>query len=188
MEDGSSLCRFMDSASHGLPYPEESLGRFSAPPISYTDARGRDIEIHVYDDDFETLVALCHDVTPNGASPRLPPPTDERIRTWLASIATRGYSVVAWHADKPVGHAMLVEDESDEYELAVYVRDGYRRAGTGTKLVCAVFGVGQRHGIKQVWLFVNRWNRGAMALLQPYRDAAERKLVGKSEYKFAIRL
>ena len=178
----------MGNVSHEVPYPEESLGRFLVPPISYTDTRERDIEICVYDDDFESLVALCHDVMPNGGSPRLPPSTDERIRTWLTSITTRGYSVVAWHVDKPVGHAMLVNDESDEYELAVYVRDGYRRAGTGTKLVCAVFGVGQRHGIKQVWLLVNRWNRGAMALLQPYRDAAERKLVGKSEYEFTIRL
>jgi GNAT superfamily N-acetyltransferase len=178
----------MDSASHDLLYPEESLGRFSAPPISYTDARGRDIEIHVCDDDFESLVALCHHVTPNGASPRLPPPTDERIRTWLASIATRGYSVVAWHADKPVGHAMLVKDEPDEYELAVYVRDGYRRVGTGTKLVCAVFGVGQQYGVERVWFLVDRWNRAAMTMFQPYRDTVERKLVGKSEYTFAIRL
>lgn len=178
----------MGSASHDLPYPEESLGRFSAPPISYTDARGRDIEIHVYDDDFESLVALCHDVTPNGASPRLPPPTDERIRTWLASIATHGYSVVAWHADKPVGHAILVKDEPNEFELAVYVRDGYRRAGIGTVLIQAVFGLGQQHGVEQVWFLVDRWNRAAMTMFQPYRDAAEQELVSKSEYTFAIRL
>ena len=178
----------MGTVSHVVPYPEESLGRFAAPPIAYTDTRGRDIEIHAYDDDFERLVALCHDVTPNGGSSRLPPSTDEHIRTWLASVLTRGYSVVAWHADKPVGHAMLVNDEPDEYELAVYVRNGYRRAGTGTKLVCAVFGVGQQHGVERVWFLVDRWNRAAVTLFQPYRDAAERKLVGKSEYEFAIRL
>jgi len=77
-------------------------------------------------------------------------------------------NVVAEHEDTPgtelVGHATLVPDGEEAYELAIFVLSRYQNAGIGTSLITGLLGAGQRQGVERVWLTVERWNNAAIAL------------------------
>ena len=151
-------------------FPESPAGPFEPPPIAFEDEEGHEIELRAHggddgnDGERESLVEMYLDFDPSDRAQGIPPSKESRIRDWLDTIlAGDCLNVIAWHGDRAVGHATIVPD-GDAYELAIFVLQGYQGAGIGTHLIRALLGHGDRNGVEQVWLTVERWNRPAVGL------------------------
>lgn len=149
-----------------ISYPDEPVGGFPAPPRVVTDSEEREITIQELED-VELLVEMYLDFDPEDRAQGIPPGTEERIRDWLDAVTDGDcYNVVARHEGQPVGHVMLVPDQTGAYELAIFVLQAYQGAHIGTELVRTVLGLAQQEGIERVWLTVERWNKPACRLYE----------------------
>ncbi len=173
-------------------YPDEVAGPYDPPPRSFEDSGGREIRVHTYgegpvDDESEALVEMYVGYDPEDRAQGIPPTGEETVREWLETILDPGSTnVVAWHGNRAIGHATLVPDGTDAYELAIFVLAGYQSAGIGTRLIEALLGAGREEGIDRVWLTVERWNTPAVNL---YRKVGfEAAGNGSFEMEMAARL
>ncbi|SEW13741.1 GNAT family N-acetyltransferase [Halobacterium jilantaiense] len=174
-------------------YPDEVAGAFPEPPVSFTDGEGRDLEVRGFETvDEETaavdaLVAMYDDFDPSDRAQGVPPVGEDRVRDWLDTLLEQdGFDVVAWHGDEVAGHATLVPDDGETYELAIFVHQTYQGAGIGTRLIEALLGHAQANGAELVWLSVERWNRPAVALYE--KVGFETASAESFEMEMAIRL
>lgn len=147
-------------------YPDESVGSFPSPPATFTDGEDREIRIRESGPDgVDALADMYEGFNPADRAQGIPPIDPEAIRDWLEVIVSEdSVSVVAAHDDRLVGHAILVPDRQDGYELAIFILAEYQGAGIGTELLAHLLGAGQDAGIERVWLTVERWNDAAIAL------------------------
>ena len=160
-------------------YPEESVGGFPAPPATFEDREGRELEVRALDEtdeaDVDALVEMYTQFHPEDRAQGIPPSGEKRIRDWLEPIFAGGVNVVVWHGDELVGHATLVpevdapdpeEFDDIEWELAIFVLREYQGAGIGTTLLEHLLGYASEQGIETVWLTVERWNNAAIAVYE----------------------
>lgn len=149
-------------------YGEPVDTEFPTPPRQVTDKEGRELELRrVTDDDIEALVEMYLRFDPTDRAQGIPPSDEPKIRNWLDIVlADQALNIVAWHDADAVGHAMLVADEDETYELAIFVQQRYQNAGIGTALMRTTLGGAQQHGIERIWLSVERWNNPAIALYE----------------------
>lgn len=151
-------------------YPDEPAGEFPRPPLSFEDREGRQVEIRALARDpdeahVEPIVEMYDTFDPADRAQGVPPVGEQRVRDWLNTLlSTDSYNVVAWVGDEVVGHATLVPDSDNAYELAIFVHQNYQGAGIGTHLIEVLLGHGQEHGVEYVWLTVERWNQPAVNL------------------------
>lgn len=135
----------------------------SEPRRTFTDAKGRHIEVDRHVGEPEPLVEMYLHFDSRSRSQGLPPQTEPQIHEWLERILENGFHVIARHEDAFVGHAMLLPyDETSE--LAIFVRPTYQTAGIGTELIDELLAYGRDEGIDHVWLTVSRGNRIAIRL------------------------
>ena len=173
-------------------YPDTVAGPYDPPPRSFEDGEGRVIEVYTYgegpaDDESEALVEMYLAFDPEDRAQGIPPTDEERVRAWLETIlAPECVNVVGWHDGEPIGHATLVPDEEESYELAIFVLGAYQNAGIGTRLIEALLGAGREEGIERVWLTVERWNNPAVNLYRKvgFESAGD----GSFEMEMAARL
>ena len=171
---------------NGRFYPDEPAGPFPTPPVTCTDKKGRDIRVREFEEsDLEALVAMYDDFDPADRAQGVPPVGEERIRDWVEHLL-EGYNVVAFHDGRVIGHATLVEDTDEAYELAIFVHQDYQQAGIGTRLIKSLLGLGAEKGVERVWLSVERWNRAAVNLYE--KVGFETTEAESFELEMAIRL
>lgn len=181
--------------SHIRRYPDAVAGPFPVPPETFVDGEGRTIEIHHFDDagtdeqspESEALFRMYETFDPTDRAQGIPPRKPSAIRDWLDRILTRdSVHLLAWHDDRVVGHATLVSDEGEEYELAIFVHQDYQQAGIGSHLLENLLGEAASLGIERVWLTVERWNEIAIQL---YRKVGFETVGAQSfELEMGIRL
>lgn len=149
-------------------YPDETAGEFPPPPRTMTDGDGRTIELRAADAaEREPLLEMYAAFDPADRAQGIPPVQEYAIESWLDTVlGEECLNAVAWHDETAVGHAMLVPDENQEFELAIFVLGDYQSAGIGTELIETLLGYGKREEIDRVWLTVERWNKAAIALYQ----------------------
>ncbi len=147
-----------------IDYPDEPIDSFPTPPRQATDAQGRMIDLRRGEGKTEALVEMYLDFHPEDRAQGIPPTDESGIREWLDIVSSSGLDVIAWHEDRAVGHVMLVSDEDEAYELAIFVLQPYQGATIGTELLRTVLGAAAAEGIERVWLSVERWNTPAISL------------------------
>jgi len=174
-------------------YPDEVAGSFPEPPVSFADGEGRDVEVRAFEDEadeaaaVDALVAMYDSFDPADRAQGVPPVGEQRVRDWLETLLEQdGFDVVAWHGDEVAGHATLVPDDGETYELAIFVHQSFQGAGIGTRLIEALLGHAQANGAELVWLSVERWNRPAVALYE--KVGFETASAESFEMEMAIRL
>ena len=147
-------------------YPDDRAGSFPSPPATFTDGEDREIRVHASGpEESDALVEMYEAFDPADRAQGIPPVDTEAIREWVDTILPGdSVSVVATHDDRPVGHAILVPDRAEGYELAIFILAEYQGAGIGTELLARLLGQGQEAGVEHVWLTVERWNDAAIAL------------------------
>ncbi len=169
-------------------YPETPAGPFDPPPAVFTDAENRQIEIQTYDDgSIEPFVTMYLAFEPADRAQGIPPTNEPRIREWLEQILIdESVNVYATYDGGVIGHATLVPDGNDAYELAIFVLRAYQQSGIGTRLIYCLLGAGQARGVERVWLSVERWNAAARAL---YRNVGfEPTDADGFEFEMSLRL
>jgi ribosomal protein S18 acetylase RimI-like enzyme len=168
-------------------YPDEPAGRFPAPPRTFTDSEGREIDIRDvdWDRDREAIVSMYESYDSADRAQGIPPVGRPSIERWLEDL-TGGPDLAAWAGEDVVGHATLVPDEAGGYELAIFVVQGYQDAGIGTALLETLLGRAQAADIEQVWLTVERWNRPAVRIYE--RAGFETTDAASFELEMSIRL
>ncbi|WP_313693804.1 GNAT family N-acetyltransferase [Halorarum halobium] len=155
-------------------YPDEPAGPFAEPPFSFSDGEGREIEVRPFhadadrsEEELAALVEMYDAFDPADRAQGIPPSRESAIRDWLDSIlGGGGFNVIAWDGDRAAGHATLVPDDDEVYELAIFVLQAYQGAGIGTRLIEGLLGHGAENGVERVWLTVERWNRPAVSLYE----------------------
>lgn len=147
-------------------YPETDAGPFPKPPETFTDREGRSIQLVWVDgaDHRDGLVAMYADFDPAQRAQGIPPSDPERIEPWVATILDGGVHVAALCEEEPIGHAMLVPDGDEAYELAIFVHQDFQGAGIGRTLLEHLLGAGAAQGVSRIWLTVERWNAPAISL------------------------
>ena len=169
-------------------YPETGAGPFPVPPSEFTDREGREIVVRPYEtDDYESLVAMYVDFDPADRAQGIPPSGETQVRKWLETLLESDtFNVVAVYDGEVAGHATLVPDGEEAYELAIFVHQTYQRAGIGKQLIRGLLGHGANQGVEKVWLTVERWNHAAVGL---YNDVGfETADSQRFEQEMAIRL
>jgi len=126
-------------------YPDDVAGPYGAPPREFVDRDGRRIEIRRSDGGTDELVEMYVGFDPADRAQGIPPLEEDRINEWLDTLVDAdALNVVARHEGAPIGHAMLVPDDDDNYELAIFVLAEYQNAGIGTELIEGLLGAGAR--------------------------------------------
>jgi GNAT superfamily N-acetyltransferase len=174
-------------------YPDETTSGFPTPPRSFADGEDREIRIEAIDEDALDAVAEMYVAfDPADRAQGIPPAGEERVYDWLDVIFDDGVNVAAFHGDDVAGHATLVPDDAhgepgeQAYELAIFVLQGYQRAGIGRELLVTLLGYGAKMGVDRVWLTVERWNTAAVSL---YRDVGFETCGSESfELEMSLRL
>jgi len=169
-------------------YPDDPVDPFPEPPIRFDDHEGRAITIGASGaEDFESLVEMYRAFDPADRAQGIPPIDEAAIRDWLEVLLDDdAINVAARHDDSVVGHAILVPDQHEAFELAVFVLGEFQGAGIGTRLLKGLLGQGRREGVEKVWLTVERWNKPAKNLYQ--KLGFETSNAESFELEMAIRL
>ncbi len=166
-------------------YPEDPAGPFPRPPHRFKDAKQRSIVLKGDGESFDELVRMYRSFSPGDRAQGIPPLQESAIRNWLERLM-EGINLMAWHDDLVVGHTTLVPDESEAYELAIFVLNEYQGAGIGTTLLKHLLGAAQSRDVERVWLTVERWNQAAIKL---YKNVGfERIESGRFELEMSLRL
>lgn len=151
-------------------YPEEAIGGFPVPPTEIRDAEGRPIHLERVENGsgsaMSGLIEMYDDFDPADRAQGIPPVGQDRIQSWLEMVLEAGPDVIARRDDEVIGHATLVPDEDEEYELAIFVHQDYQRQGVGSSLLRVLLGTASQAGIEYVWLTVERWNAVAISLYE----------------------
>jgi len=169
-------------------YPDDPVDSFPTPPRTITDREGRDIHVRRGDGtDRTALIEMYKRFDPADRAQGIPPSRETAIERWLENILDEDcLNVVASNDGDLIGHATLVPDEQEGYELAIFVLSDYQAAGIGTELVETLLGLAQSEDLQRVWLTVERWNDPAIAL---YRKVGfETSNSERFELEMAIRL
>ena len=121
---------------------------------------------------------MYHDFQPRGAAKGLPPVRDELALQWLRHLAEHGTAVAAWrHADgRAIGHAVLVDSQDGEAELAVFVHQGWRGQGVGAALAAAAVEEARAAGYRRLWATMSPDNAAAIAMV---KSCGFRKVSGR---------
>jgi RimJ/RimL family protein N-acetyltransferase len=139
----------------------------------FQDRRGRTVEVRPYrPEDRESLLQMYRTFDPAHRAQGIPPLHPLRLVEWVDLLTREGLNVVAIHAGRVVGHAVLMPERDGAYELAIFVHQDYQGAGIGARLIEAVLQVGRERGVRRVWLTVEPWNTRAIAA---YRRAGFRR-------------
>lgn len=145
-------------------YPDTDAGPFPEPPGRVVDREDRTVVIEAAATHQAGLEEMYATFDPAQRAQGIPPSDPDRIDPWLATVLDAGVHLAAVVDGRPVGHAMLVPDGDDAYELAIFVHQDFQGAGIGRQLLEHLLGAGAAAGIERVWLTVERWNAPAMAL------------------------
>ncbi len=143
---------------------EKSLNEYIPPPRKIKDSQGHEIELREYrEQDFNALYEMYIDFDPAKRAQGIPPISGERIKEWLDNI-TQGVNLVALNDSGIVGHAILMPDKDEVYELAIFVHQDYQGRRIGTELIKSLLAHAKQKGITYIWLTVERWNEPAQNL------------------------
>lgn len=145
--------------------PAEQLDVPARLPLQrrFVDDSGTIIRLSRYGSTaFEPLVAMYQQFDSRDRTLGLPPTQAPAIREWLDSVVD-DTSVLAWHGDEIVGHVLFASGaDSQRYELAIFVQQGYQGSGIGTALIEAGLSQLRARDATEVWLTVDSANRRAI--------------------------
>jgi len=132
------------------------------------DVQGRPIKIRAYEDsDYNDLTAMYDGFDPKGLEAGLPP-IDKKIRhEWIDKIVSSLFNVVALHRGRIIGHATLdIEEVNACPEFLIFIKQGFRYCGIGTRLSEIMKDVARNLGCRKVWLTVRTGNAIAVKVFK----------------------
>ncbi|MEM4565413.1 MAG: GNAT family N-acetyltransferase [Archaeoglobaceae archaeon] len=131
-------------------------------PIFFRDKLGRAITIRAYEParDRDGLIEMYVNYDPEDRLLGLPPVGRTAIERWMRHLEEKGFSIIAEHEGRIVGHLAIVEDESNKgvVDLAIYLARNYQNQGIGTEMVKAIIEYCRKVCYKKITLVTDRLN------------------------------
>jgi RimJ/RimL family protein N-acetyltransferase len=113
----------------------------------------------------DLLVEMYDRFDPLGAAFGLPPRDEERRGEWIDLALSHKMNLAAFTADRTaIGHCFLAADTAGSAELAVFVRQEFRRRGVATRLLKAALDWAAAEGLLRVWTLTGSENIAALRL------------------------
>ncbi len=134
-------------------------------PVSYLDRRGERIVIRRYDHktDREKLISMYQTFSPENRCLGLPPSTRIAIEQWVDYLAENGFSLIAEHRGRIIGHCSLVPTKDWKYvDLSLFVHQDYQDRGIGQKLLELAIEYSRKMGFEGITLVTEKDNRRAL--------------------------
>ena len=114
----------------------------------------------------DLLIAMYDEFEPLGAALGLPPRAPEVRHKWIGLALSQIVGVAAFSpAGEVVGHCFLAKDQPNAGEIAVFVRQEFRRRGIGLRLVKKALKRASAEGLACVRAVTDYENRAALRLL-----------------------
>jgi RimJ/RimL family protein N-acetyltransferase len=114
----------------------------------------------------DVLIEMYDHFEPLGAAFGLPPRTSEARHQWIGNALGQFVTLAAFSpAGEVVGHCFLAADKPNSAEIAVFVRQEFRRKGIGVELVKKALKWASAKGLAYVWAVTAADNRAALQLL-----------------------
>ncbi len=137
-------------------------------PIQLKDSKGRIIKIQAYfDSDYKGLKNMYDSFDPKGLEAGLPPANDRIKQEWIDQMVSSFFNIVAAHRGRIIGHAALdLMEKGGGREYLIFLKQGYRRCGIGTKLSEIAKQVAGNMECKKVWLSVRTGNAIAIRVFK----------------------
>jgi len=132
------------------------------------DSKGRLIKIRPYEkSDYKALKAMYDGFDPKGLEAGLPP-IDKQIRhEWVDKMVSSLFNVLALYRGRVIGHATLdIEEVNACPEFLIFIKQGFRYCGIGTRLLEIMKNVARDIGCKKVWLTVRTGNAIAVKVFK----------------------
>lgn len=133
-------------------------------PVTLRDKIGTEYVVRVMEpSDREALLRFYEQFEPKRRAQGLPPSGIDRITSWLDSILTAGFHLLAFRDDELVGHALVMPTGREGVgEYAIFLREDIRGQGFGTELNRHVVDASRAAGLRGLWLTVEPRNRPAI--------------------------
>jgi len=112
--------------------------------------------------DYDSLMKMYASLEVDDQTMGVPPQKKEALERWLDHILSEGWSLVANHNDRIVGHAVVTPKSKEEPEFVIFVHREYRDRGIGTELVKQVLAHTESMDYRSVVLDVARTNKRAI--------------------------
>ena len=117
----------------------------------------------------DLLIEMYERFDPLGAALGLPPRGSDARRQWIEGALNGAMNLGALSpAGAAVGHCFLVADKKDSAEMAIFVRQEFRRRGIATALVKAMLEWGSKRGLRRIWAMTASENKVALRLLDRF--------------------
>jgi ribosomal protein S18 acetylase RimI-like enzyme len=106
---------------------------------------------------------MYEDFEPKGLEAGLPPPDDNTRKKWIGQMVGCLFNVVALYRGSVVGHAALdIADVHTCPEYSIFIKQGFRDCGIGTRLSEIMKEVARDAGCRKIWLTVRTGNTCAI--------------------------
>ena len=113
----------------------------------------------------DLLKGMYDGFDPLGVALGLPPCSEEARHAWIGAALDHKVNLAAFSpTGQVVGHCFLVADRAGSAELAIFVRQEFRRKGVGTALVKAALEFEGAAGLRRVWTLTSSDNKAALRL------------------------
>lgn len=145
--------------------PENCEGTNECPPRCprFVDKRGEPILVEPFSRPrFDALVSMYEGYPDAHRSMGLPPVGRDRIEDWLERLLDRGFTIVAVHDGRVVGHAAYAPRSSAEPQFVVFVDPAYHDRGIGSECCRHVIAYAADAGHEALVLDVDAENERAI--------------------------
>jgi RimJ/RimL family protein N-acetyltransferase len=142
--------------------------QYKIAPSQIKDIKGRLIKIRAYEDsDYKGLKEMYDSFEEKGLEAGLPP-VDKKIRhAWIDQMVSSLLNILALHRNRIIGHATLdIQGMAGDPEYLIFIKQGFRYCGIGTRLSEIIRDVARETGFKKVWLTVRTGNAIAIRVFK----------------------
>lgn len=143
----------------------ECTGTQECPPRCprFFDKHGEPMTVREFNSgDYDSLLQMYTSLEGTDQTMGVPPQEEEPLERWLDHILSEGWSLIAGHRDRIVGHAAVTPESQSEPEFVIFVHRDYRDRGVGTELVKQVLAYTETMDYRNITLDVARTNERAI--------------------------
>lgn len=112
--------------------------------------------------DYDSLVKMYTSLEVEDQTMGVPPQQKKALEQWLDHILADGWSLIATHNNRIVGHAVVTPKSKKDPEFVIFVHRKYRDRGIGTEMVKQVLARTETMDYRSIVLDVARTNKRAI--------------------------
>lgn len=142
----------------GTPYCQPRCPRFVDKQGDHWTLR------QVQQGDAGRLAEMYDTFGPADRAQGIPPAVDHKRESWIGTLLSEGYNIVAEGHDGIVGHVVYTPADAVQPELAVFVHPEFHNRGIGTELCKHAAAAAVAAGCEAIELHVEQRNRAAVTV------------------------